>query len=315
MACDLREGRGDTMAQTVVMQMTPEHFDGWADLYNRFHGRFSWILPMDTKECLDLLAEGPASRSYVVLRGRRVVATATLDMRGSSTAAEIRNLAFHHGNQDAGRSLLNDMAAVAKGKGFTSLYAWEYDSVTAAVRLLNGTGFSEEGHTSLLLFRLDKRTTNPRSSSVVFMSLADGLSIDSFVEANRVAFEAEGYRLLESAELERWVSNFEGYVPSCQLAAQIGNAIVGTVMSEIGKVRPGRSLAKVAWVYGLGVIPDARRQGIGTGLMNELLKRLQFQGVCEVWLVTDAEGGIRAFYEQLGFRHHTYFTKYSRSVD
>lgn len=83
MACDLRKGRGDTMVQTVVMQMAPEHFDGWADLYNRVHGRFSWTLPMDTKECPDLLAEGPASCSYAVLRERRVVATATLDMRRS----------------------------------------------------------------------------------------------------------------------------------------------------------------------------------------------------------------------------------------
>ncbi len=299
-------------ARNMIVELTPQYLEDWANLYNRFYRPFTWILPTNAKESSALLEEGAASCSYMVIQDRKVVAIATLDMRGGSTTATLRYFAFRRGHRNDARFMLDGISTAAKERGFECMDVWVYDSISAVLRLLNETEFKEKGRESLMLMELDESFMSPDSSPLVFRSLADGLSIGSFVGANRAAFEADGSRLLETAELEKWVADFDGFVPDIQLAAQSGNAIVGTVMSEVTEVQRGKSLVKLAWVYGLGVLPTARHQGVGTALMNELLKRLQLRGVSEVWLVTDAEGGVRTFYEEVGFEHYAYVIKYSR---
>jgi ribosomal protein S18 acetylase RimI-like enzyme len=58
-----------------------------------------------------------------------------------------------------------------------------------------------------------------------------------------------------------------------------------------------------AWIGGVGVVPAARRSGVGRALMQALHDRARERGVQRVWLeVIDRNLGAFALYEKLGYR-------------
>jgi N-acetylglutamate synthase-like GNAT family acetyltransferase len=58
-----------------------------------------------------------------------------------------------------------------------------------------------------------------------------------------------------------------------------------------------------AWIGGVGVVPSARRSGIGEALMRALHDQAQEHGVRRVWLEVIVENsGAFALYEKLGYR-------------
>lgn len=58
-----------------------------------------------------------------------------------------------------------------------------------------------------------------------------------------------------------------------------------------------------AWIGGVGVVPAARRSGIGEALMRALHEHARERGVCRVWLEVIIENtGAFALYEKLGYR-------------
>jgi len=58
-----------------------------------------------------------------------------------------------------------------------------------------------------------------------------------------------------------------------------------------------------AWIGGVGVIPSARRRGIGETLMRALHDEAAARGVRRVWLeVIDSNEGAFLLYEKLGYR-------------
>jgi ribosomal protein S18 acetylase RimI-like enzyme len=141
-------------------------------------------------------------------------------------------------------------------------------------------------------------------------SLTDGVSIGDFVEANRLAFAEDKSRLLETDELEYWIESLPCYRTDLQLAALDNDRIIGTVMSEYEEIWCRNSEFSRAWVYGLGVVPDARRRGVASNLMRELSQRLHTYGVRDIWLLTDLDGSVREFYETVGFHRDTVWIEF-----
>jgi hypothetical protein len=73
-----------------------------------------------------------------------------------------------------------------------------------------------------------------------------------------------------------------------------GQAVLGTVMAGYDGHR-GR-------IYSLAVVPEARRQGVGTALMRHAESILSTKGCPKVNLqVGDTNGAVTAFYEKLGY--------------
>jgi ribosomal protein S18 acetylase RimI-like enzyme len=58
-----------------------------------------------------------------------------------------------------------------------------------------------------------------------------------------------------------------------------------------------------AWIGGVGVVPAARRSGVGEALMRALHEQARERGIRRVWLEVIVEnGGAFALYEKLGYR-------------
>ncbi|HEX6953000.1 MAG TPA: GNAT family N-acetyltransferase [Gaiellaceae bacterium] len=58
-----------------------------------------------------------------------------------------------------------------------------------------------------------------------------------------------------------------------------------------------------AWIGGIGVVPSARRSGIGEALMRALHEQARERGVQRIWLEVIVENaGALALYEKLGYR-------------
>ncbi len=78
------------------------------------------------------------------------------------------------------------------------------------------------------------------------------------------------------------------------VAAVEGEQIVGTGLLGLR--------GHAAWIGGMGVIPERRRQGIGRRMMHYLLNQAQHRRVTEVWLeVIEQNQGAFHLYHQLGF--------------
>ena len=92
------------------------------------------------------------------------------------------------------------------------------------------------------------------------------------------------------------------------VAAVDGDQIVG--MGMLG-IRGNR-----AWIGGMGVIPERRRQGIGRRMMAYLLEQAREHDISEVWLeVIEANTGAHALYLEMGFEQLRFLHVVEREPD
>lgn len=78
----------------------------------------------------------------------------------------------------------------------------------------------------------------------------------------------------------------------------------------IGFVIGGKRQAGVSWIAAIGVIPDARREGVGTGLLVECERRL---GTPMLRLtLRRSNSTARELYERHGYRLKTVWSSYYR---
>ncbi len=65
-------------------------------------------------------------------------------------------------------------------------------------------------------------------------------------------------------------------------------------------------------VYGVGTVPEGRRKGVGATLLNRMAVEARNRGAGKMFLQTEADSRIQAWYESMGFRLSfvaPYFTK------
>ncbi len=82
--------------------------------------------------------------------------------------------------------------------------------------------------------------------------------------------------------------------PDLLLVAIADDTVVGTVMGGYDGHR--------GWVYSLAVLPQYRRQGVGSALIRELEARLASRGCLKVNLqVRTSNAAVVEFYQQMGY--------------
>lgn len=70
----------------------------------------------------------------------------------------------------------------------------------------------------------------------------------------------------------------------------------------VGRRVPGAKEGSDAEIYNIGVLPEARRNGVGTALMNEFFSICRRDRVENIWLdVRSSNKNARAFYRRYGF--------------
>ncbi|PYY56533.1 GNAT family N-acetyltransferase [Curtobacterium sp. MCSS17_011] len=91
--------------------------------------------------------------------------------------------------------------------------------------------------------------------------------------------------------------------PAALTAAISGSHTVLTARDDAGQllglVRVVSDGVTIAYVQDVLVLPSAHRSGVGGALLDTVLQR--YAGVRQTVLLTDAEAGLRAFYESRGF--------------
>ena len=129
----------------------------------------------------------------------------------------------------------------------------------------------------------------------VAISSANALSRAERAELFTAAYE--GYILpfrIDEPQLVGMDAAFDIDVDASRIASREGE-LVG--LGNLG-VR-----GEDAWIGGVGVVPAARRAGIGKALMLALHDQARQRGVRRVWLeVIDRNDGAFALYEKLGYR-------------
>ncbi len=113
----------------------------------------------------------------------------------------------------------------------------------------------------------------------LFNEAYQGYEIPQHVDAGAVVFMHEALDL----------------VPERSCVAWRGDRPVGLGMLGVRASR--------GWVGGMGVVPEARRSGVGEALMRGLIDHARGAGVRTLFLeVLETNAGARALYEKLGFR-------------
>jgi len=97
------------------------------------------------------------------------------------------------------------------------------------------------------------------------------------------------------ADVLRFMQEALDLVPERSRVAWRGEQPVGVAMLGVRGTR--------GWVGGMGVVPAARRSGLGRRLMQELAGQAREAGVRELWLeVLESNTSARALYDALGYR-------------
>jgi ribosomal protein S18 acetylase RimI-like enzyme len=120
--------------------------------------------------------------------------------------------------------------------------------------------------------------------------------LDDYAAVSRLWMEAGlGFRLGDDVES---VKVKVGRDPELFLVAEEGGRIVGSVM--------GAWDGRRGWIYHLGVLPDSRRKGVASKLVEELEDRMKEKGVSKVnGLVYGWNRASVSFFTSRGYRLQT----------
>jgi len=117
-----------------------------------------------------------------------------------------------------------------------------------------------------------------------------------FTQVHEVNFVAFGNRE-DEAELVRRIRSTSNFVPQLSIVAEVNEEIVGHLLLSKAEVVEGNNLHEVIVLAPVAVRPGYQKQGIGTKLINEGLKRCKELGFYIVLLI-----GHPSYYPKFGFK-------------
>jgi ribosomal protein S18 acetylase RimI-like enzyme len=88
------------------------------------------------------------------------------------------------------------------------------------------------------------------------------------------------------------VSSYDGYERRFLQAVE-GNRVIGIVSLVLG--------GKVAACYGLGVVTDTRKRGVGRALMDQITNDARAAGAERMFLQTESRSAVEDWYKRLGY--------------
>jgi len=299
----------------LIIPLDQEHTRAWISLYKKFYAQFPWNINTGIEQIRNLTTEAKNTESWIFIDEKKVTAIGTLTADDDRHNGTVQNFAFSPKDIDNASKLLKHLLTRAKIWKLETVTTTTWENVGSIQKLLTDAGFHFKNQMALMHLNPANIKIPDKEQYFTIRSLADGLSIDAFVESNHIAFAEDSSRPLEKIELERWIDSIPGFHADMQLAAIIDEKIVGTVMSEIEEIKKEDSISRHAWIYGFGVVPEARRRGIATHLLRELSCRFSVYGVSDIWALTDFEGPIRLFYEAVGFTYQTNWIEFAHDFD
>lgn len=119
---------------------------------------------------------------------------------------------------------------------------------------------------------------------------------DDFYEVYKLNYLAFGNREDESKLIER-IRNSEEFVPELSIVAEKDNEIVGHLLLSKAIVEDEEKTYDVIVLAPIAVNPICQKQGIGSELINEGLKRCKARGYNIVLLI-----GHPGYYPKFGFQ-------------
>ncbi len=280
--------------------LTKEYTKDWTSFIIQTNWKLPWNRDTYQKQVMQFLDDSQRYHPYLIRKDDKLLAIGTLEILNEKEG-RLDHLAHREGEDKSLGLLIDHLLLKGRKYEIKEISAWLWDSEKEKIRIIEEVGFKSTKELALVVRRLSDSIAKPISKSLTISSLRNGVSIEEFVTANRIAFRDDDSSLLKVDELNEWLKEIPGFLPELQLVALSDGMIVGTVMSEFFEVITKEVVIERAWVYGLGVIAEWRRRGIGTSLLSELMKRLKHLGVEELWALTDTEGGVREFYDELGF--------------
>ena len=124
---------------------------------------------------------------------------------------------------------------------------------------------------------------------------ASDLGLSDLAELFTLAYTGYAVPMRVDAGALEFMHEAFDLVPERSRVAWHGDRAVGLAMLAVRGAR--------GWVGGMGVVPEARRQGVGEELMRALLEQAREAGVHRVQLeVLEKNESARALYVKLGFR-------------
>ncbi len=284
-----------------IRPLAKEFLYHWLQLHRSLYGRFPWPNPISEDDVISLI-DSSESQSFVMFHNEQVTAIASL--KDDDDEPEVKAFSDFVALDiplPALEAFIRQIISQASGTDVKRIWTWMWNSETKLMDVLASVGFAEKGRHGLYSSIIKNQKPHLFPSNTAIRSIADGTTISDFVRANREAFKDDPSRPLEESELEGWLAKDAGWVADLQLAAIMDEEIVGTVMCEIITNPINSPNRHWAWIHGLGVVKQYRRQGIASHLINALLTKMRMRGIEKVWLFTDIEGPIRTFYEHVGF--------------
>jgi len=121
-------------------------------------------------------------------------------------------------------------------------------------------------------------------------------SVKDFKEVYNVNFLAFGNREDESKLIER-IRNSEEFISELSIVAEIDNEIVGHILLSKAAVENKEEQQEVIVLAPIAIKPIYQKQGIGSKLINEGLKRCKELGFNIVFLIGHPE-----YYPKFGFK-------------
>lgn len=299
----------------MIVPLNQEYIHAWISLYREFYRNLPWSPITDEKQVSSLINKTGETESWIAFTGKKIAAIGTLTVSNDRREGILQNFAFDLGSITTALELLKYLVSRAREKNLDEVTMWTWKDLGHMQDIVRDAGFRTGNRMALMYLNPANFKRPNREPNFTIKSLADEISIDNFVESNRIAFADDNTRPLEKVELEQWLESSPGFRADLQLVSIENDRIVGTVMSEYEDVKTEDSMFRRAWIYGLGVVPDARRRGVATHLLMELSRRLSTYKVHDIWVLTDIEGPIRSFYETAGFVHQTDWIEFVNNLN
>lgn len=120
-------------------------------------------------------------------------------------------------------------------------------------------------------------------------------SVNDFEAVYQLNVLAFGNREDESKLIER-IRNSEQFVPELSIVAEIENEIVGHVLLSRATVEDQEKQSVVIVLAPIAVKPNLQRQGVGSGLIEEGIRRCRDLGYSAILLI-----GHPDYYPRFGF--------------
>ena len=297
-----------------IERLTNEYTEEWTSLVYQKYKELPWSQEMYKEQIMKFFEDEKCYHPYMVKEGAKILAIGALEIKNGKEG-HIDHFVTSERDDISLKTLLDFLLDESHKYQLNKVSIWIWDSEEKKIDLVGNAGFKPTIEMALMMYQLSDKVTEPISEEFIISSLKDSIATKDFVTANRIAFKDDTSKPLEVEELNEWLQEPSGFLPELQLVALVNSRLVGTVMSEIFEAGELDDTSRQAWIYGLGVIPEWRRKGVGRSLVNELLTRMQGLGIKDVWILTDSEGGIREFYDKLKFVEKNRWRKFEYAIE